>query len=296
MNLTPNGADAHNDAQKPAIESTDQPFATPINQPSTMPVAQSAVPSIDHSVTALTDRPTVRQRVAAWGVHAFTMSGVVWALLAFHALYRDDVRGMWGWLAIALIVDALDGTLARKARVREVVPWFDGVVLDLVVDYLTWTFIPAAFIAYHLNVGPEPWPIIVAAVICVSSMFCYCNKGMKSNDNYFVGFPAAWNVVAVCLWILDLPTWANLLVVAIFSVLTVVPWTYLHPFRVRKLMIPNIVAVAVWIATTAIIVATDKGNDTMVTVLWWVTGLWFLLVSALRTLHGEEPAKTSPAA
>lgn len=231
--------------------------------------------------------------MAAWGVHVFTMSGLVWALLAVNALMAGRVAEMWGWLAIALVVDGLDGTLARAARVREVVPWFDGSILDHVIDYLTWTFIPAVFIARWVDLGGGPWPMIAAVVICVSSVFCYCNTRMKSEDFYFVGFPAAWNIVAVAMWILQLPAWGNLLTIAILAVLTVVPWTYLHPFRVRRLMVVNIVAVSIWMLTTAILVVEHPQRPALLLAAWWVSGLWFLAVSLWRTIQGrpqQEPA------
>lgn len=230
---------------------------------------------------------TAAQRAVAWGVHAFTMSGLVWALLAMGALMIGRIPEMWLWLAVALIVDGIDGSLARAARVREVIPWFDGAVLDHVIDYLTWTFIPAVFIARWVDLGGGPWPMAVTIVICVSSVFCYCNTRMKSADCYFVGFPAAWNIVAVAMWILQLPAWANLLASAVLAVLTLVPWTYLHPFRVRRLMALNIAAVTVWIAATAALVVIHPHAPAGVMAAWWISGLWFLAVSGLRTIRGS---------
>ena len=141
-------------------------------------------------------KPSLGRVIAAWAVHAFTISGLAWATLALFAMLDNNIPMMWLWFVIALIVDGVDGTLARKVGVRQVIPWFDGGVVDNLVDYLTWTFLPALFMAMYLPFGPKPLPVIMMVVIIVSSVFCYANDGEKSNDNYFVGFPAAWNCVA----------------------------------------------------------------------------------------------------
>ena len=141
-------------------------------------------------------KPSLGRVIAAWAVHAFTISGLAWATLALFAMLDNNIPMMWLWLVIALIVDGVDGTFARKVGVREVIPWFDGGVVDNLVDYLTWTFLPALFMALHLPFGAQPMPVIMMIVVIVSSLFCYANDGEKSNDNYFVGFPAAWNCVA----------------------------------------------------------------------------------------------------
>ena len=138
------------------------------------------------------------------------MSGLVFASLAMLSVIHDEIRWMWLWLALAMIVDGVDGTCARRARVKEVIPWFDGGVLDILIDYLTWTFIPALFIYLRLPMGPKPVAGALMILVLVSSTFCYANEGEKSTDNYFVGFPAAWNIVAVMMWVLALPGWLNI--------------------------------------------------------------------------------------
>ena len=227
------------------------------------------------------------QVIAAWSVHAFTMTGVVWALLSLFYLHQGNIVMMWTWLGVALAVDGLDGTFARKARVKEVVPWFDGVVLDLVVDYLTWTFIPAAFIALYIPAGGGVWQAVMAMLICLSSMFCYCNTGMKSSDNYFVGFPAAWNIVAVAMWLLQTSAPVNIVLIILFSILALVPWKYLHPFRVRYLMPVNIGAVACWFFSTAWWITDVEGAPIIIRAIWWISGLWFVGISAYRTIKGR---------
>lgn len=241
----------------------------------------------------MTDAPTPgeftpSQRLRAWAVHAVTMSGLLWVLLAVLALMGNDYTQMWMWLGIALVTDAIDGPLARQARVSEVVPWFSGVMMDNVVDYMTWTFVPAIFMTRALDLGPDPLPLLAALSAMVSSMFCYANTKMKSADWYFVGFPAAWNIVAVILWLFGTGALVNWIVIVVFTILAVVPWKWVHPFRVRHLRAANAVAAIVWVTTTAAWVAIYPDSSLLLTIPWWVSGVWILAVSALRTVRGPE--------
>ena len=130
-------------------------------------------------------------RLKAWGAHGFTATGVVLAFLATLALLENQPKACLLWLGLALIVDGVDGSLARRVNVQTVLPSFDGSVLDLVIDYLTYVFIPALFIYRYIDL-PDFTHLFTVSVILVSSLFCFCNVNMKSKDNYFQGFPAAW--------------------------------------------------------------------------------------------------------
>ncbi|WP_297739846.1 phosphatidylcholine/phosphatidylserine synthase [uncultured Tessaracoccus sp.] len=229
-------------------------------------------------------------RARAWAVHALTLSGFVFAMLATVALIEGRIAWMWLWLAIAMMIDGVDGTLARRARVKEVLPWFDGGVVDIVVDYLTWTFIPAVFMAIHLPMGPKPVPELLAIVVLISSMFCYANANWKSTDHYFVGFPAAWNVVAVAMYVLATPGWANIVITLVLAVLTLVPTHYTHPFRVRKFMAINIAAILTWVVATGALVALHPVRPTWLLVLFWLGGGWFLVSGMLRDVRGRTKA------
>lgn len=246
---------------------------------------------------------TLKHRLMAWGVHAFTMSGVVWACLALLSFASGEIKMMWLWLSVALIVDGLDGSMARKAKVKEVIPWFDGSVLDYIVDYLTWTFLPAIFMYVYLPLGPKPLAMTMMILICASSMFCYCNEGEKSTDHYFVGFPAAWNIVALYFYLLGTPAWFNITVTVIFAALTLSTLTFVHPFRVVKFMTVNIVMTAAWVIIAIALVVMHPGThvkgypvppvDVYQTIpvwlllLWAVPALWFLVLGVWRTFNGK---------
>ncbi|MFD2840763.1 CDP-alcohol phosphatidyltransferase family protein [Populibacterium corticicola] len=233
-----------------------------------------------------TSQPLQRQRVTyAWLVHIFTMTGVIWACLAIAALFQGEILQMWMWLGIALIVDGLDGNLARKADVKKYAPNFDGTVLDIMVDYLTWTFIPALFMYIHLPLGGSWTSAAMFALICTSSVFTYCNVKLKTHDYYFMGFPAAWNIVAVVMWIVGSGSALNVTVTIVLALLTVAPLTFVHPFRVARLMPMNIATAFGWIVTTAILLIQHPERALVVEVIWWACGAWLMGLSAYRTVQ-----------
>lgn len=231
---------------------------------------------------------TATQRAVAWFVHAFTLSGLAWATLATLALIEGDYTAMWLWLGVALVVDSVDGTMARKARVKEVLPWFDGGIVDIAVDYLTWTFIPALFMYLALPLGPKPLALALVILILVSSMFCYANQHWKSSDYYFVGFPAAWNIVAVFMYVMGTGATFNVIAVLVLAVLTLTPTYYTHPFRVKRFMAVNIAAITLWLAATAYLVALAPERPLWALIAFWVTGGWFALTCAWRTIAGTD--------
>ena len=173
-----------------------------------------------------------RGTLAAWAVHAFTATGAVLALLALLAVERGDFAFSLLWLAAALGVDAIDGTLARAAHVKTRLPRIDGSALDLIIDYLTYVFVPALMIV-RAELVPAAWAPVLAAAILVSSLYVFARADMKTEDNYFRGFPALWNVVAFYLYVAQPGETVGGVLVALLVVATFAPIHFVHPFRVR---------------------------------------------------------------
>ncbi|WP_407310112.1 phosphatidylcholine synthase [Pseudomonas sp. nanlin1] len=221
-------------------------------------------------------------RLKAWGAHGFTATGVILAFLATLSLFDNQPKSCLLWLGLALLVDGVDGSLARKVNVKGVLPHFDGSVLDLVIDYLTYVFIPALFIYRYIPL-PDYTLLIGVSLVLVSSLFCFCNLNMKSNDNYFVGFPAAWNVVALCLYILSPAPWVCLLTIIVLSLLTLTRMKFLHPFRVRKFMPVNIVVTFVWLLCCMLLVINHPNNSPVVVATWLAMSAYFMGVCFWRT-------------
>jgi phosphatidylcholine synthase len=200
-------------------------------------------------------------RMRPFLVHIFTACGAGCALLAMLAAARADWVTMFVWLAVALLIDGVDGTLARRFRVAEMLPRWSGNALDLVVDFTTYVFVPAYAFATS-GLLPAPVAIPLAVAIVVTSALYFADEQMKTADNYFRGFPALWNAVAFHLFVLKLPPWIAALVVSALLCLTFMPLRVLHPFRVRDLRWINLAALAAWCALGiyALAAALDPGT------------------------------------
>jgi phosphatidylcholine synthase len=226
---------------------------------------------------------TAVNKAKAWTAHGVTATGVVLALMAILALFDNQPRDCLLWLGAALLVDGLDGTLARRVQTSTMLPNFDGSTLDLVIDYLTYVFIPAIFIYRYIDL-PDHTALVAVSLILVSSLFCFCNLNMKSSDNYFVGFPAAWNVVALYVWIIDPPAVVSLLLICVLAALTLTKLKFLHPFRVRKLMPLNIVVTFVWMIGSMLLILQHPFYKSLVLGIWWLASAYFVGICLWRSL------------
>lgn len=218
----------------------------------------------------------------AWSVHILTASGVLLGTMALLALIDNNPVACLLWLGAAMMVDGFDGTLARKYEVKTILPYFDGSTLDMVIDYLTWAFIPALFIYYFIEL-PTGFSLLAVFIILLSSMFCFCNTNMKSQDNYFVGFPAAWNIAAAYFYILDLPPWLTFAAIIVLAILTVTQMKFLHPFRVRKFMPLNIVVTLVWCLCATFLILSSPEHDAWALWGWGIASIYFFGMCLWRT-------------
>ena len=238
------------------------------------------------------DRKISKQKAAAWAVHAFTASGIVLGFLALIAILEGDKLAVFMWLGLALFVDGIDGTLARRVRVQELTPQFDGTTLDNVIDFFNYTAVPAMMI-YWFDLVPDGFATVAAAGIMAVSLYTFSNTGMKSSDYYFVGFPALWNVVVLYFHILQTNPWVNLGVIVVCAILTFVPWKYVHPFRVSDWKRVTIPMTVLWAATTLRLVLIDpdehEAMDASPLIFWlWVgASLYFVALSAWRSFWPE---------
>ncbi len=197
-----------------------------------------------------------QMRAAAFSVHIFTALGAGIALIALLEAVREHWAAMFGWLGAALIVDALDGPIARRLDVARVQPNWSGDVLDLVVDFVTYVFVPAYAIAASGLLLPLTAPILGVGVV-VSGALYFADRRMKADDNHFRGFPALWNAAAFYLFLLHLPPVLSSLAVAILIVLTFVPFNVLHPIRVVRLRSVTLSLIAAWAVLAIVTVAYD---------------------------------------
>jgi phosphatidylcholine synthase len=176
--------------------------------------------------------PQHRSALPAWAVHAFSASGAVLALFAVVAIFDHRWTDALLWLFAALVVDGVDGTLARAAGTKELTPRIDGDALDLIIDYLNYVFVPTLFMI-EAELFPDTLAMPLAALIQQSSLYVFARRDMKTEDNYFRGFPALWNVVALYLYAAQIDPAVSAGIVATLIVLTFAPIHFVHPFRVR---------------------------------------------------------------
>ncbi len=228
---------------------------------------------------------------AAWGVHLFTSLGVVVAFLALLAIERGELGEGLLWLFLALAIDGIDGTLARAARVRERLPGIDGEVLDLVIDYITYVFLPVLLI-WRGGYLPEGWALPLCAAILSSSLYVFARRDMKTEDGYFRGFPALWNIIAFYFFVLDPAPTASVVVVVALLVMTFAPVHVVHPFRVRGFG-PALPALAMlWALATPwlLVPVLDDGVRSALTVVSLGSAAVLIGLGLLRTARGPRPA------
>ncbi len=153
------------------------------------------------------------------------------------------------WLAAALIVDALDGPLARQVGVMQKLPRFSGERLDLIVDYLTYVIVPA-YLIYEARLMPAALASVATAAILLSSLFHFIDRDSKTEDGYFVGFPALWNVVALYIFVFGIRQDIAFALVVFFALLTFLPFKWVHPVRVRRFRPLTWAVMVVWAAAS----------------------------------------------
>ncbi len=201
----------------------------------------------------------------AFAVHVFTAAGAALGLAALIYAVRGQWAPMFLCLGIALVVDGVDGTIARRFRVAELLPRWSGDVLDLVVDFTTYVFVPSYAVATG-GLLPEPLAIPAGVLIVVTGALYFADRNMKTEDHYFRGFPALWNAVAFYLFLLRPAPWLAAVAVVTLAVLTFVPFKFVHPMRVLRFRTLNIVALTAWslLALIAIMRGLEPGP--------WVVG------------------------
>lgn len=194
-------------------------------------------------------------QLAAYAVHVLTATGAVLALFATRAVIAGEWEAMFLWLGIAMIVDGIDGPIARAVGVGERLPRFSGERIDLVVDYLTYVFVPVLALLVGARL-PEIAALPLAAAMLLSSLFHFCDVESKSDDLSFVGFPALWNIVAFYIFALDIGAAAATVLILVAVALTFVPLHWVHPVRVTALRPITLAMTGLWALAAVLAVAT----------------------------------------
>ena len=175
-----------------------------------------------------------RRKLLAWGVHIFTASGVVMGLLALVAVVNRNWLGALLWLFVAVLIDTVDGTLARMIRVKEVLPDVDGRMLDYVIDFTNDVIVPTLFV-YAAGLVPSSIRLICCGAMLLVSCYHYTNLRAITDDFRFRGFPAMWNFVVFYIFVLNLDQIWNVVIIAVFCSLHFIPIDFIYPTRTIRL-------------------------------------------------------------
>jgi phosphatidylcholine synthase len=218
---------------------------------------------------------------AAFAVHVFTACGAACALLALVAAVGADWTRMFVWLGAALIVDGVDGSLARRLRVAELLPRWSGDVLDFVVDFTTYVFVPAYAIAMG-GILPASVALPLGLIVTVTGALYFADRRMKTADSYFRGFPALWNVVAFYLFLLKPPPWLGAPAVLVLAVATFAPIYFVHPIRVPRWRMFNLAALTLWAALAVLALVHNLNPPAWVAAVLAAIAIYFVIIGLLR--------------
>lgn len=232
--------------------------------------------------TALVDR--ARTPAVAWSVHLFTGTGILFGLLGLLSVIDGSPRAALLWLMVAVVIDGLDGPMARACSVKLLVPRVDGNTMDLVIDYVTCVLAPAVFM-HQFGLLPPRASLAATGLVLVCSLYTFSRTDLMTDDHYFNGFPAMWNLAINVMWVLGTSQVVNLAAILVLVVLTFAPVQFPHPIRVRggrSLTLPVTVA---WLGTMAWFTA--AGSTPVWGEVVQVAGVvWYGLLVLDRTLRG----------
>ncbi|WP_112321195.1 CDP-alcohol phosphatidyltransferase family protein [Oceanibium sediminis] len=183
--------------------------------------------------------------VKAFSVHILTALGAALALMAMLSAGNGDWPMMFVWLLAALLVDGIDGPLARKVNITKNAPQWDGVLLDLIIDYLTYVIIPAYAMVEAALIDPG-WSLAAGLMICVTGAIYFADVRMKTEDKSFSGFPGCWNMVILVLFAVDIGSWGAMLLMIAIALAQFFPLKFIHPVRTRRWRAVSLPVMLLW--------------------------------------------------
>ena len=225
-------------------------------------------------------------KILAWGVHLYTALGLVAAAGIAVLIVRGGegaLRAALGLMILATLIDSTDGWLARRARVKEFAPGFDGRRLDDLVDFQTYTSLPLLLIwRAGILTGGQAWWLLLPLL---ASAYGFSQVNAKTDDGFFLGFPSYWNIVAFYLYLLRPPAWVSLALIITLSLLTFVPWRYLYPSqRAPFSRLTNVLA-AGWVALLLLILARAPDDSRLLLLLSLAFPIYYMLMSWALTFR-----------
>jgi phosphatidylcholine synthase len=227
----------------------------------------------------MANMPAKHGRIArAWLIHIYTALGAFLAFVGAWGVVHGYDRLALAAMFAATIVDATDGALARRARVKDVLPQIDGGRIDDIVDYLTFVFLPLLLL--EASGGLYLWTLFpVAAIVLVSSMYGFVSPDAKTPDHFFTGFPSYWNIVVLYLMALASPPGVNAIVLLVLSALVFVRIGYVYPSRTPVLRTLTLAFAAAWALAIAVIIARWPSPPRMLTIASLAFPVYYVVLS-----------------
>ena len=228
--------------------------------------------------------------VAAWAVHAYTASGLLAGFLSLQAIFVGNAGQAFGWMLVAVLIDATDGVLARAVQVKRILPWLDGTKLDDIVDYFTYVIIPIIFL-YQFQLLPASGTLLFVAAALLASAYGFCQAEAKTQDFFFTGFPSYWNIVAFYLYTGGTPVWLNGGLVLLLAICVFIPIRYIYPTRtVRLRRLTNILG-ALWVGVLLVLLSQLPHAHSWLVIVSLYYPLYYIVLSLY--FHFAPPQSSS---
>lgn len=230
-----------------------------------------------------------QRRIAAWLVHLFTASGAVFGLFALWFIHLGGILEAFWLMSAAVLVDSVDGILARRAQTKIAAPKVDGALLDNLIDFVTYVIVPAFFLLATERL-PDNWGLFGTSIMVLASAYQFTQPEAKTDDHFFKGFPSYWNIVIFYIFLWQLSPWLNLAIILTLSILVFVPIKYVYPSRLDYLS-PNpwvrrgmLLATLVWAVASAIMLWIYPVTNIWLIVISLGYALLYIVMSVYRTL------------
>ena len=219
----------------------------------------------------------------AWAVHALTASGVIVGYVGLNSVIDGHARAAILWLVAALILDGVDGPIARKLDVRSRIPTLNGNSLDLIIDYFTCTIVPVAFIN-RFDVLPDDTVGPIGFTILFVSALWMARTDQETADGWFNGFPAEWNMIIPSLFLIGANPWINLVICVVFCVLTLSRVQFAHPVSVREHRPASLAFMLAWLGSMTWLAIIQRDNTALRIVLI-IAPMWTIAQVVIRFVN-----------
>ena len=220
-------------------------------------------------------------------VHLFTGFGIIAGYFALIAVINNNQKEAFLWLGLAFLIDSVDGTLARKFNVKKNLPNIDGKMLDSIIDFFNYVIIPSIMI-YWFRYVPDQFLLLIPAILIFISIYSYVNLNILTNDNYYNGFPAIWNVIVLYFYIFGTSQNFNLILLTLLIFLKFSPLKCIHPLRVKRFKKLSIIFAIIWFLTSALLILIKQSNqisinEIFIMFFWVISNIYFIVISLSKT-------------